>query len=241
MNLPSPLIDRLDQLLRKEGLRHPELRAELHDHFLCSIEAALEEGSSLGEAEQDAITQIREMDLKGMNRQTFFIHHQNSILMASLCALLLTFASVFTFTAEQPELVTIDPPRLWPIAADQHAISSGFGYRMFKQKKRMHTGIDIKAPVGTPVYATESGTVQEAGFHEKKGNYVVIEHDSIYSTTYYHLSEILVKEGKAVKMGQKVGKTGNTGLSTAPHLHYEVRVNGKAVDPAGYMIDQPAK
>lgn len=240
MRIPQHLVDRLDEELQNKGLKNVELRAELQDHFLCFMEQEMVAGASLQEAEQRAFRELGEMDLKGMNRQTFFIHHQNSILMASFCALLITFTTFFSWSSAE-EIATIDPPKLWPIAADQYSISSGFGYRMFQQKKRFHKGIDLKAPIGTPIYAPENALVLETGYTDKKGHYIILEHDEIYQTKYYHLSEISVKKGEAVLVGDPIGKTGNTGLSTAPHLHYEVLKNGVEVDPAEYLQEQQTK
>ncbi len=128
-------------------------------------------------------------------------------------------------------------PALRPISKDNTYLSSSYGYRLHPilRKYRMHRGIDIAAPVGTPVYAPGDGKVVEI---KKKGGYgkeIVIDHGFGYSTRYAHLSKILVYKGQRVKRGDIIAKVGNTGLSTAPHLHYEVRRNGAAINPENYF------
>lgn len=94
-----------------------------------------------------------------------------------------------------------------------------------------HYGVDLKAPVGTPVYAPASGTVTFAGYQKAAGYYITVDHGHGYTTTYMHLSKIKVRKGESITTGQVIARTGNTGRTTGPHLHYEVRINDKAVDP----------
>jgi murein DD-endopeptidase MepM/ murein hydrolase activator NlpD len=117
-------------------------------------------------------------------------------------------------------------------------ISGYFGYRLHPILKymRMHDGMDFTAPTGTKVYAAGDGIVEEVKLSRSGyGNKVVINHGFSYETVYAHLSKILVKEGDKVTRGTVIGLIGNTGLSTGPHLHYEVRKKGKAVDPINYF------
>jgi murein DD-endopeptidase MepM/ murein hydrolase activator NlpD len=116
----------------------------------------------------------------------------------------------------------------WPA---QGAVTSPFGQRW----GRMHTGIDIGAPEGAPIVAAAAGTVLVAGWVEGYGNTVVIDHGGGIATLYGHQSSIAVAVGQPVTRGQVVGAVGNTGHSTGPHLHFEVRVNGSPVDPLGYL------
>jgi murein DD-endopeptidase len=96
---------------------------------------------------------------------------------------------------------------------------------------RPHEGTDFALPVGTPVMATGDGVVIKATSHPLAGTYVVIKHGRTLMTRYLHLSKLLVKTGQKVKMGDKIGLSGNTGRSTGAHLHYEVRINNRPVDP----------
>ena len=109
--------------------------------------------------------------------------------------------------------------------------SSPFGMRWGS----MHEGIDISAPEGTPIVAAASGTVVNAGPAGGYGNYTCIQHSGGLSTCYGHQSSIAVSPGQSVSQGETIGAVGNTGSSTGPHLHFETRVNGSAVDPMGYL------
>jgi hypothetical protein len=102
------------------------------------------------------------------------------------------------------------------------------------KKALVHKGIDVPAPTGTPVYASGDGVVLEAGNVEGWGKLVMLEHEEGYTTFYAHLDEIEVEIGAKVTVNQVIGKVGNTGQSTGPHLHYEVRKNGEHVNPADY-------
>lgn len=116
-------------------------------------------------------------------------------------------------------------------------ISSKFGRRIdpFTMKPAFHSGIDIKADVGTKVRATADGVVRRAVYDSKYGNYVMIDHENGFTTVYGHNSKLLVKAGERVLRGQVISLVGNTGRSTGPHLHYEVRYGGKVVDPRSYV------
>jgi murein DD-endopeptidase MepM/ murein hydrolase activator NlpD len=100
---------------------------------------------------------------------------------------------------------------------------------------RLHAGIDIAAPTGTPIRAADGGTVQLAGWQGGYGNYTCIGHGGGVSTCYAHQSSIGVRGGQNVSQGQVIGAVGSTGNSTGPHLHFEVRINGSPVDPMGYL------
>ncbi|MCV3737450.1 M23 family metallopeptidase [Rhizobium sp. TRM96647] len=116
-------------------------------------------------------------------------------------------------------------------------VSSRFGNRTdpFLGRLALHAGIDFRLPVGSAVEATGSGTVVTAGRTGGYGNLVEIDHGSGLSTRYAHLSRVLVKAGDTVDAGETIGLSGSTGRSTGPHLHYEVRRNGRASDPARFL------
>ncbi len=123
-----------------------------------------------------------------------------------------------------------------PIAGEID-LSSGFGVRMdpFVRAMAMHTGLDFRSSTGDPVRATANGTVVSAGWSGGYGRMIEIDHGNGFSTRYGHLSEILVKVGQPVKIGQTIGRVGSTGRSTGPHLHYETRIDGEAVDPQKFL------
>ena len=103
---------------------------------------------------------------------------------------------------------------------------------------RPHEGIDVTAPMGTPIEAPAAGTVRDAGWESGYGNMIVIDHGFGTVTKFAHASKILVREGQRVSRGQRIALVGNTGLATGPHLHYEVHVNGRAVDPLRYVLPE---
>lgn len=115
--------------------------------------------------------------------------------------------------------------------------TSGFGYRRDPRGggRRMHTGVDWAGPSGTPIYATAAGTVTQAGRDGAYGNLVVIRHDFGIETYYAHLSSIGVRVGQRVSRGDRIGGMGTTGRSTGVHLHYEIRVGGRPINPLTYI------
>ena len=119
---------------------------------------------------------------------------------------------------------------IYPI---QGRLTSPFGYRSdpFTGARSFHTGVDLAAPIGTPVKATLDGRIAETGFNRIFGNYVIITHDRGYQSLYGHLSAVSVKRGQYVTQGAIVGAVGNTGYSTGPHLHLSIYKNGSLINP----------
>lgn len=138
-------------------------------------------------------------------------------------------------------LSSMDRINLYRIAAERapfdmpvrapHRMTSGFGMRW----GRLHAGTDFAAPIGTPIYATADGVVIEAGWRSGYGRLIRIQHEFGIETRYAHLNVIRVNVGQRVSRGERIGDIGNSGRSTGPHLHYEVRVGGQAVDPMIYI------
>ncbi len=128
-------------------------------------------------------------------------------------------------------------PSFWPIYRRMGKLMSNFGYRRdpFTHRIRHHDGIDISAPYGTKVLSAGKGVVKFAGREGDYGNIVVIYHGDGVETAYAHLSKISVKVGQKVQKGDEIGAVGSTGRSTGPHLHFEVRVGGKPVNPLKYL------
>lgn len=128
---------------------------------------------------------------------------------------------------------TIDPPTyIKPLSGG--TLSSGFGYRNFRGSEN-HFGVDWSTPTGTTVYASSAGTVTRAGWSSSYGYCVYIQHPDGVETRYAHNSKVLVSVGQYVKQGQSIALSGNTGDSTGPHVHFEIRVNGTPVNPMTYL------
>jgi murein DD-endopeptidase MepM/ murein hydrolase activator NlpD len=127
-------------------------------------------------------------------------------------------------------------PTMMPVTAPFNA--SGFGYRIdpFTGQQAMHEGIDFITDTGTSVVAAAGGVVQFAGFHPQYGNMIDIDHGNDLVTRYAHLSKVLVKEGDLLQRGRRIAESGNTGRSTGPHLHFEVRFRGAAQNPTRFLL-----
>lgn len=147
----------------------------------------------------------------------------------------LNFKSLITSLDSQKNLLA-STPAIWP--ADG-LVTSDFGNRRspFTGLTEFHKGLDIAAEKGTPVMATANGKVIFADKKGPHGNLLIIDHGHGMVTRYAHLSKFLKKVGDSVKRGEEVALIGNTGRSTGPHVHYEVRVNGVPVDPASYILN----
>lgn len=130
-------------------------------------------------------------------------------------------------------------PAIQPVAnKDLRQTASGYGNRIDPIYKtvKFHAGMDFSAFTGTPVYATGNGVVRKAGWEGLYGNCIEIDHGFGYLTRYAHLQKIEVRVGQKVVRGQTIGRVGSTGKSTGPHLHYEVHVKGKVVNPINYYF-----
>jgi murein DD-endopeptidase MepM/ murein hydrolase activator NlpD len=143
--------------------------------------------------------------------------------------------------AEKKEKLYAAIPAIQPIANKQLiALASGFGLRIHPvyKVKKMHNGIDFAAEIGTPIYATADGKVISVDVKfSGYGKMVEIDHGFGYKTRYAHMHDFNVRIGQNIKRGDLIGYVGNTGLSTAPHLHYEVHINGTQVDPVHYFFN----
>lgn len=132
----------------------------------------------------------------------------------------------------------VDIPTLWPVSGGKGNITAVFGpeEQPFTHAFRLHNGVDIAWSPGTPVLSTANGKVQTVGFEPNGlGNKVEVRHSYGFTTVYGHLSRIAVRQGQPVSRGQVVGYVGNTGLSTGPHLHYEVHIGTQIVDPMHFL------
>ena len=148
----------------------------------------------------------------------------------------LTRVSIARADAARLDAALVTVPVRLPVTG-QIDLTSPFGVRIdpFLHVPAMHTGVDFRGSTGEPIHATAAGTVINAGWSGGYGKMVEIDHGNGLSTRYGHLSEIDVIVGQPVRIGQVIGRLGSTGRSTGPHLHYETRVDGEAVDPQKFL------
>lgn len=193
---------------------------------------------------------VRDAAFGGVDRYAEFEGYQSARLISSTMQRLdqlarqlyvqsKSYDEVFEMAKNKADMLA-SIPAIVPIAKGTERLMSGFGYRIHPIYKtlRMHTGVDFTAPTGTPIYATGNGIVQVAERNSHGyGRMVTIDHGYGYETLYAHLSQIKVKPGQEVKRGEIIGLVGNTGISTAPHLHYEVVRNGRKVNPINYFYN----
>jgi murein DD-endopeptidase MepM/ murein hydrolase activator NlpD len=138
-------------------------------------------------------------------------------------------------TVGAPAKTQVSIPSINPV--DSMSFSSGFGNRRSPTRgaSRNHKGIDLRGPVGTPIYATADGIVGRAQWVRGYGKYVELEHGNAIETRYAHMSALNVYAGQRVRKGEILGFMGSTGYSTGSHLHYEIRIGGEAVNPTSFL------
>lgn len=168
--------------------------------------------------------------------------------MVPVCAIMLMsfekepHETQFNIVMRPPGLAVQDTPDISPVDLTKVTKVVLYGEMMDRRtnKLRNHTGIDFVLNKGSDVVATADGMVIVQAHGKKRGNHVIIKHNDVFSTRYFHLETALVKHGDRVTKGQVVGLVGNTGLSAAPHLHYEILKNDSMVDPKEYLPSLPA-
>jgi murein DD-endopeptidase MepM/ murein hydrolase activator NlpD len=130
-----------------------------------------------------------------------------------------------------------DTPTFWPLKGVHGNITTRYGWTIhpFTHQGYLHTGVDISWVVGTPIVATANGEVVQVGYDESFGNFVLLKHKYGFNTRYAHLVAAAVRKNQKVSQGQVIGYLGSTGLSTGPHLHYEVRLGLQYVDPMNFL------
>ncbi len=180
--------------------------------------------------------------LKGYKNSDLIIETEKKmdLILGQLYVQSKSFDQVFEL-AKNKEKMLMSIPAIQPVKnTDLKRIGSMFGTRMdpFYKVRKFHEGMDFSASVGTEIFATGNGTVLVAGLDGAGyGNEIVLDHGYSYQTVYAHLSKIFVKPGQKVFRGQIIGYVGNTGKSTSPHLHYEVRKNGIALNPMYFFFN----
>ena len=151
-----------------------------------------------------------------------------------------SFDEVYKMATNKAEMLKCIPAIMPVRNVDINRISSHFGHRTdpFYKIQKFHSGIDFSAPIGTKIYCTGDGVVEKVVVSNSGyGNYVIVNHGYGYKTRYAHLKKALVKKGQKVSRGQNIALMGNTGKSTAPHLHYEVIKNDKPINPVNFFYN----
>ncbi len=155
------------------------------------------------------------------------------VLRGQIEAAMQSVSEIRRYIAEQKD-IHLATPFGWPVAG---TISSPYGYRNHpvREERRFHTGVDLSVPSGSEVKATADGIVSFAGWTENSGIVVVVEHGHGFSTAYAHNRKALVRVGQRIARGDVIAMSGSTGVSTGPHVHYEIWRNGRHADPAGFL------
>lgn len=197
-------------------------------------------------------TSLREGGVGGVNRYEELEGYDNSRIVIETAVRLdrikkktyvqsRSFDDLIALASEKEEMLR-SIPAIMPISnMDLKRTASGWGYRIHPIYKirKFHWGMDFTAPTGTEIYATGDGTISRIRSSKRGfGNHIIIDHGFGYQTLYAHMNRFNnLRVGQKVKRGDIIGYVGNSGLSTAPHLHYEVQLNGKKVDPANYYFN----
>jgi murein DD-endopeptidase MepM/ murein hydrolase activator NlpD len=230
-NMPSDLslmqarLDSLDDTLRAISRRDQQIRLLAG----LSADSASPRTDSTGPAL--TIGQVREMTVGSTSDIDGMIKRANS-LAASFAEVTGTLAHNSEKMARIPSIM---PTAGW--------LSSAFSLSRFHpilHYARPHEGIDVSAPMGAPIVAPAGGVVQRVTWETGYGNVLEVDHGDGIVTKYAHCSKIVVRPGQKVKRGQIIANVGSTGLSTGPHVHYEIHVNGKVVDPLTYVLPEGA-
>ncbi|HPT84831.1 MAG TPA: peptidoglycan DD-metalloendopeptidase family protein [Bacillota bacterium] len=222
-----------DLKLEAEDLNNLKLKYENMRAEQLKTKSDLEEKKEELERQQSyALTYIKnkERELRKNEEEYQKLVRYNEELDAQLEKLLQEIAA-------RSQQVYVGGKYIWPLDLKYNRISSGFTKRTFNGVTEFHKGLDIPANAGANIYAANAGTVVTANYHYSYGNYVIIDHGGGQATLYAHCSKILVKVGDKVKQGDVIAKVGTTGYSSGNHLHFEVRINGVAVNPLdGYVV-----
>ena len=155
------------------------------------------------------------------------------VLREQIDAAMRSVSDIRRYIAEQKD-IHLATPLGWPVAG---TLSSPYGFRNHPvhEEKKFHTGVDISVPSGSAVKATANGVVSFAGWTERSGIVVVVEHGHGFSTAYAHNRKALVRVGQHIARGEAIAQSGSTGVSTGPHVHYEIWRNGRHTDPIGFL------
>jgi murein DD-endopeptidase MepM/ murein hydrolase activator NlpD len=182
----------------------------------------------------------RYMDLMHVSNSTIMtdITEKTDILAKQLYIQSLSFDEIVGLAKTNEDRLQHIPAIQPVLNKDLKRTASGYGWRIdpIYNVRKFHAGMDFSAPVGSDIFATGNGFVSFVGWKQDYGNTVVVNHGYEYETLYAHMNKTKAKKGQKLTRGDIIGEVGNTGKSTGPHLHYEVRYKGKALDPRNYYF-----
>lgn len=243
-----------EKILREE-IDNYKLQLSLYDKSIDELTASLDElvqrdtqiyrvvfeAEPFADSSIDKSTLKKYKQLKGFDDEDEVkrVSEKLTMLAASMKHQRKSFDDIIARAMRKQDMLA-SIPAIQPIQnKDLSRVASGFGYRIHPiyKTRKMHAGMDFTAPKGTHIYATGNGVVTFAGYNEGYGYHVIVNHGYGYETIYAHMSEMSVRKGDAITRGQKLGEVGSTGLSTAPHLHYEVVKNERKVNPVHFYYN----
>lgn len=226
-------IDHIRELLNNSGLSAGDTLEEMLDHYLSDIEWQIGQGTNQQMANNATFQKIKKTNLTHINEKK---NYRSILAIIAVCSLLLLLiickSSLYSYSNEETIWEEFAPDG-WPLVEPKAHITANFGLHMHPvlKSQKQHNGVDIKAKIGAPVLATGRATVKEIGYTKQAGNYVILQHNDRYTTRYCHLSTIEVQVNQSINKGYIIGKVGSTGMSTAPHLHYEILDGSSPIDP----------
>lgn len=236
MKLSDKQIDWIAKDLFQRGLTYHPLQEEILDHICCHLEAGGRGEENFEEHYQRLLSDFGEEGFGGIQSEILHLLTHKKRTMRKLTALTFSiFLAVVVFLSFS--VFAQNAPSMHPLGKATK-VTSPFGPRIhpIQKKQLFHKGMDFKAAMGTPIYATADGEVKATVAKEKgHGKHLILQHDTEYQTMYANLSQFVVVVGTVVKKGQLIAYSGNSGSSTAPHLHYEVWKNGESVDPKDFL------
>ena len=211
-----------------------KLKNEMFDHWCSYVETHMDSGASFEQAFSKLKEEFGVDELKYIEK-AYLTYYQPSpwvgILQraGSIAAMLVLLAVAGVDAQKRPDISPV---------FDQYIVSSAFGEQThpITNKEIHHNGIDLRVPLDTPVRSTADGTVKTIKNSPKGyGLHIIISHEDGYDTLYANLSSVSVDTGQTVEKGEEIGRSGNSGTSSAPHLHYEIRLDQKPVNPKLYI------